>query len=391
MRSFVVGFLALGSLTLASQVEAQLRAVPASRGMAWVGCWEAADGLPSRGITCVIPADPAALRIVSIAADGSSSEATLRLNGQRTPVDAKGCTGWEVARLSDDGDRLINESEITCAETPRQIRSGAFVITPTGDWLEVQGVGFATISSAQVRRYRSVITLAGIPVDVRDAVAPFLGEAEIARGATQHRSVSARDVLELKASGVAAPVIDIVVGAGYPKSFVIDAGGGTAIAESDRGNINGPTTPYDRYFGGYGSPMLSFLDLGLLNDCSRFGWGAFGSPFCNGYSMYGYNRYGTYNGMYTGAYWPGFGIPVVVRPIVVVTGTTAAGSGSAVKGRGYTQGGAVREGGGQPRYSPTTSRDGGSAGSSSGSPAAGSSSGGSSGAAPARTAKPRDP
>ncbi|MCE9602457.1 MAG: hypothetical protein K8S21_09665 [Gemmatimonadetes bacterium] len=397
MRTLLVLALALGGSAVQSPVAAQ-----DTRGLPWVGCWQAVDGVETQGRVCVIPEHERDLRIVSFDAQGKSTESTLTLNGERKPVSAAGCSGWEQARPSSDGDRILVDAQIRCGDTPQRTISTAFVITPAGYWMQVNGSGIARIANASIRLYRPVESYAEFPAEIRAAVSPHVAEAEAARFVAMDRAVSAKDLVELDAMGVSAPVIDLVVAASYPKTFAIDADGTTsAIAPVAGGRSEIRSSMSYPFYWSNGFPMLSFYDMALLESCLRFG--SYSCPLMGsrlGYSPYGFPGFGGYyGGGYGGygGYWPGAGVPVVVRPVDVPRGDVSgnAGGGRAVRGRGYTSGNDdVGTRVASPRSGNAgTSQNAGSGGSStsagSGGGSAGSA-GGSSGATP-RTAKPRDP
>ncbi len=175
MRTNLMIGLALGGLAAAAPVEAQGTTNP---GMLWVGCWESIDGVMVQGRTCVAPEGDGALKLFIIAADQKVTESTLRLDGERVPFTSEGCTGWEQARLTKDGDRLVVDSEVKCEDAPTRKRTTAFVITPAGYWMQVNATGFATASNAQIRAFRPMFTYDGIPVEVRRAVSPFAADGD---------------------------------------------------------------------------------------------------------------------------------------------------------------------------------------------------------------------
>jgi len=295
----------------------------------------------------------------------------------------------ESARLTADGERIIVKSEVTCGPEPRQQRETTFSITPSGLLLQATGSGLAMVASAQIRVYSPVESYAAIAPAMRDAVMPHLVAAERARLDRRERPISARDLVELEALGVSAPLIDLMVAAAYPRSFVIDARLGSAsAATAERGGNAGNEASHDRspmpgmmFLNGY--PMLSMYDWQLLYSCARFNsFNCAAMPFYgfSGFSSGFGNRFAT---GYYGGYWPTNYIPVVVRPAA----PAARDGGRAVRGRGYTQSGTSSGGSAQPRstVSPAGS------GSSSSSGGASSSSGSSSSGGSARTAKPRPP
>ncbi|MFM8910061.1 MAG: hypothetical protein ACKOH8_05725, partial [Gemmatimonadota bacterium] len=194
MRRILFGLVMFCGLT--SVGEAQIAAT--APGLPWVGCWEAADLAAAEGLTCVIPETGAGLRIVALAGSGTRTETVLRLDGAKVPLVAEGCTGWQRARVTPAGDRVLLDGETTCERTPRLQTAGAFVIMAGGDWVQAQGGGVTSVVTSQVRRFRPVSNTLTIPADLRSQVGPYLAEAEQARARVQGLPVSARDLLELE-------------------------------------------------------------------------------------------------------------------------------------------------------------------------------------------------
>jgi hypothetical protein len=404
MRTLFLTALALGGSALLNPLTAQDASAPSrgARVLPWVGCWTAVDGIASQERVCVLPSGARELRIVSVADDGKTTESALDLGGARTPVDANECTGWEQSRITKDGDRILVDAELKCGDSPPQRRMTAFVIMPSGHWLQVNGVGIATIASAKIRIYSPAESYAEYPAEIRAAIAPYVAEAEQARLRMLGRSVSATDLVELESMGVATPVIDLVVAASYPKSFVISAQAGIANAEVVSGNAGQYAMARSPFMMSNGFPMMTYYDMMMLEDCMRrgsFNCGLFGSAF--GFSAFGASRfgYGYANGFgpyFGGGYWPGgVGLPVSVSPANPVPSDRPGnrGGGRAVRGQGYTAGSESLTGSrtASPRSDMGASTS--ASGSSGASSTAGSSgsTGSSSGSSGTRTAQPRVP
>ncbi len=370
-------------------------------GLAWVGCWEPIDGVPGSRTTCVAPVGASALKITTIGTGGTLTESTLQIDGARHEIDQNDCRGWESARASQDGDRILIDAEVECASLPKQRRAGAFVITPNGDWLQIEGTGISRVNSSGVRRFRHMSSYLTVPMQLRDAVTPWLGAAEVARYESMEASLSANDLIELDQAQVPVPIIDVLVASAHPQAFMLEA---TSVSRrpANIGNIAGADNNWDQrglapFYGGFGGwPYLGLYDPFLMyGNC---GWGF--DAFCNNRfglwgSRYGFNGYGWGGGL------GGFGgIPVTVVPIGPSNPRPSNNNGGRnVRGRGYTQGGDNSGGTATPRGTSGNVGNGGygsgnsgggsnaGAGSSSG---AGSSTGSSSGTE-TRTAKPRNP
>ncbi len=355
--------------------------------IALLGCWEPASA--ARGeMTCVtMGADASELRIVHILPGAADSESVLRLDGSRQPIAPEGCSGWESARPSRDGERIHVSAEFTCGSAPTQRRSSVLSLTPSGLWLHVEGTGIATIANAQLRALRPVASILRIPSELRPSLEPVLAEAEAAREALRHARPRAADLVELEEEGVAVAVIDVLVAASNPESFVVGVGGTEISAIDDERLESGRLlTPIPAYHG-FGYPGFYYNDLAFLYGCSSAGfyptW-SMDPRFCSAYSYYGYRYWDGYRG----GYWPGLypGGTVVIRPR-----EPASAGGRVVRGQGYTPASGSTSGtrSAQPRSSGTGSASAGSSAGSRGSSSSAASGSNSSGST--RTAKPRSP
>ncbi len=395
MRTIASISFALASLTAFASPQ-PLGAQAADGGVAWAGCWEPLDGVAPDSRTCVVPEAGDRLSIHTVAADGSVTQSTLALTGARVPVTVDQCSGWESAWVSKDGDRIVVDSELSCPDAPPRKRTTAFLITSSGLWLQVNASGIAVASNAQVRVFRPVESYAGIPAELRAAVAAVAAEGDLRRSRMKGHSVSASDLVELETAGVSTAVIDLVVAAGYPKSFVIDARSLTAqvqeVAAAPRpAREAGAVDPFFNrgFYWANGFPMYSAYDLAVMRQCRMFGGFSCQNLWSAGMGFgWGINDWW---GMYPA--WGG--IPVVVRPVTPPpsNGGTLPPGGRAVRGRGYTSSGASDRSA-APRSSTGSSGVSASGASSSGGgsggggASAGSAGGGGGGG---RTAKPRTP
>lgn len=388
-RSTVV-LLALLAAGSAGAAPAQT-VVPVHPGLQFAGCWSGADGVgAATARTCVIPED-GRFRVVAIVDGAVKSESSLRMDGTKVDVATDGCTGWEQARLTDDGERLLVSSEIACTGQPTQKRETAWAITPAGLLMQASGTGLAMIANAGLRAFQPVESYADIPADTRTALLPYVEAAERARLRVRYNAVSVRDLAEFERLGVAAPLVDLMVAVSYPKSFVVDLAGQVASAPSlgapREAQSAAPVSAYGYFDPGlWGYPMMSAYDWQRLAYCMRFA-----TASCSAYAYGGIGPFGYYNyGAYPGWGFGGYTIPVVVRPVAPSDPASGGAGGRAVRGRGYTQTGAGDGSTAQPRNAGTSNSGGNAAARGSSGGSAGSGGGASSAPAP-RTAKPRDP
>lgn len=357
--------------------------------IALLGCWEPVTGGRFGEVTCVtMGAEALHLKVVTIVPGAATRESVLRLDGTRQPVDADGCTGWEEARASSDGERIVVNAEVTCGDSPKQRRSAVLMLTSAGEWLHAEASGIAVIGNAQIQLLRPVSAYLTLPADIRSAVLAVQAEAEVAREELKRSKAKAADLLELERMGAADDVIDVVVAASNPASFVLGVGGRTIteVADDETATRHLLRAPMPAYFG-FGYPGFYYSDLAFLYGCSSLysSRAYYADPrFCSAYSYYGYN----YWQQYRGGYWPGV---LPMGPVVIRPTSPPASGGRVVRGTGYSNTGSSS--GGTRTASPRSSgSSGGSAsgsassgGSRSGGTASGSSSSG------GRTAQPRKP
>lgn len=449
MRKTLIAFAAAVAIPLSA--DAQSGSGPWAP---WLGCWVPEQRSTITEVTCVLPAEESAFgaTIISFVDREETRRVSVIADGIPRPVESAGCSGWESARFSEDGDRVYLTGEVSCGQdTPVQRTSGVYSLTSVGAWLDVVGIKVGT--QQRLRNRRLLITeRPGVPEEITAAIATrsqVAGGARIAASVPlsvervidasraldpqvtelwmieSHRDaefaldVTAKELKALAAAGVPASTIDLTVAFGYPNAFAIAM---TAQGQSEvqatqsivAGGGDGPlfdTGPsYQRgFYGPWGPPpQCLYLSWGMMTamermECTPYGYGS--SMFWGG-SMFGPTAWfmpgwGFSSGFYNPWANPwGRPIRVVVRPLEPGQGGGGSqpGRGRVVRGGGYTQSG--RDGTGQT----ARPRDSGTAAASRGEGSSGGASatrGGSSGAsAPAskgtstssgRTAKPRDP
>lgn len=418
------------SLILLSAASAAAGAQESTDGRwtAWFGCWSPVNG--STAVTCVLPTGTSgAAEVVVVSGDSVLRRSAIIADGAQKPIDADGCVGWESARFSDDGHRVLLNGELTCGAGPKQHTSGVLSISKTGHWIDVHAVRVGEQHSLRVRRSQHLESLDGVPGDIRSLVASRAREAAPARLAAGvpvsleraietsaavgghtteawvlESSVDAAPMKAIDVKGLSAladakvddRVIDVLVALSYPKHFQVAQGASGAGTVSPLKQTRTSGTSY----GAYGSRMpfdvfsYSMMPMQCFNSNRAYYSNLHGYRGYGG-GLAGCDSYGGW-GMYPG--W-GYGGPITVvyRPSGGTGGTPAPG-GRVVKGRGYTTSGTTTGDTPFPRTeratagtsSGTTSTTQSSSGSSTSS--SGSSTSSSSGSSSTtRTAKPRDP
>lgn len=398
---------ALASLSAATGAAQQ---TSGSRWQGWLGCWTPAapDALvPSAApLVCITPTSNADVVNVATVQNGKVlSTKTIDASGRTQPIEAKDCSGTQQAEWSADARRVYLKAVADCAGTTRTT-SGILAMSPTGDWLDVQGIAAGEGENVRVARYRDAGLPENLPADIKSALEGRTASVQGARVAVgadigttavieaskkatpavveawllergQRFALDAQTLTQLADAGVPARVTDAMVAVTNPKAFAV-----AHVAPSTQYN-----RPEDEVTG---RRIPVFLAPPIYDP---FGWGYSGYGYGYGYP-YGYG-YGYGNGYGYGGY---YGYPYYGTPVIVVPGSgniPGNSGGRMVKGEGYQPGVGASNSGrtARPRStpSPADTRANGSWGTSTGSSTSGStgSSAPSSSPAPERTAKPR--
>ena len=395
--------LLVAAVSLGSAAAAQgTQAATDSRWTPWVGCWQASGrDVEALGLTpgsqtplpvvCIVPSSgAAAIDLVTVNGTQVSPAERVDATGARRAVSREGCEGWEVAEFSPDAKRIYLRSEHQCTGNRTRTSTGIMSISPTGEWLDVQGVKVEANNAVRVAHYGRVPAPAALSADMRAAmdnqklarataviaVSDSIDIADVAEASRradplvvqtwlvergQGFNMNAKRLAEVADAKIPTNVIDVMVALSYPRAFAIN------LAAS-----NGQIVPTEQ------TRASAEADEGLRDGPMVYmNWDPF---YTSSYGRYGYGyNYGLY-GM--PAYYPWYrgNSVVVVRP-AETTGPREE-RGRLVKGSGYTR----------PRDDPGSTTPRSSVGSSGGSSSGGSSStGGSSGGGETRTATPRSP
>ncbi len=363
-RTLQSALLSLGALAafaaMPATAPAQTTQTADTRWLPWLGCWQPSGEPVGTGnlMVCVRPAATAAGVDVATIRDGQTvSQRTLLADGRTHELNENGCTGWQRAAFSADGQRAYLRSDLTCAGGVHRTESAIMAMGSPTEWLDVQAVGMDGERVPRVVRYdvaptaswpedfaltpqramaadearvfaAAPLTLADVKeasaeVD-RDALVAFLIERD------QPFDLDAAELESLASAGVPDQVIDVVVAVSFPDRFHIDRQAmRMALKPAPQPPKHYAERPYYDPFGwGYYSGMCSYDPW----SCGPYGYGMYYGLGL--YSPYGY--YGGYYGGY-GSYWYGY----TGQPIIVLGngGQATEPQGQAINGRGYTRGG----------------------------------------------------
>jgi hypothetical protein len=381
--AMAAGFVAL----VAGQAGAQQ---PAASWQPWLGCWSAGPAIggiaPAQvaPLVCVAPtADANVVEVTTISGDKVVSTQRLDASGREIPVEVKGCTGSQRAQWSADGRRVYLKAVTKCDGLDR-VTSGIMAISPTGEWLDVQGAGVSGEEGVRVARYRD----AGLPSVVPAQIATALSERSSAASARSMAGATVGSAAVIEASKAAAPAVVEAWILERGQTFGLDANELVLLADAGvparvtdaMVAISNPqhfavARPDDRASRrrALDDEEISGRRIYVFMDplYSPYRWGY--APYGYGYSPYGYSPLG-YGGYGYGSGY--YGYPGYLAPIVVVTPQTQVQRGQMVKGRGYTP--SASSGTTTPTATPRPSTS-----------SSGSSSSGSSSSQPARSDPPK--
>jgi hypothetical protein len=399
-RSLVAAALLIGSATLAGAQNTQVAAADA-RWAPWVGCWQPSSLDPitqnlapnkSAPIVCIAPAaGNAVVDLITVSDSTVGKPERVDANGARREVGRDGCTGWETAEFSPDAKRIYLKTEHKCTGNRTRTSTGIMSITPTGQWLDVQGVRVDSHSAVRVVRYGRVPVPANLSAEMRSAleqggmatslavmaasdsirIADVVEATKRVDGLVvqtwlaqsgQGFTLDAKRLAQLADAKVPSNVIDVMVALSYPQAFAVN------LAQSD-GQIIQTSGVRPNAEEAIGNGPMVFMS-----------WDPFYSSSYGYYSRYGYNGLG-----YSGGYYPPYyqGTPVVItRPSGSVDLPERDTRGRMVRGSGYTRPPDRGDGGSSAGSPRSSTSDGGSrtTGASTGSSGGGD-----------RTAKPRSP
>ena len=332
---------------------------PAGGWQGWLGCWSAGPAIGGIApatlapLVCITPtADANVVELTTISGDKVVSTQRIDASGRDLPMDATGCTGTQRAQWSADGRRVYLKAVARCEGIDRTT-SGIIAMSPTGEWLDVQGVSVGSDEGVRIARYRD----AGVPSVVPAALAASLRDravstqaARFAAGATigstavieasravsaavveawllergQVFSLDASELVRLADAGVPARVTDAMIAVSNPKVFATTRGDDRARTRARNAD--------DEIIG-----RRIYVTMDPRYSPYRWGYTPYGySSYGYGYGPYGYSPLG-YGGYGYGSGSGYAGYPGYVPPVVIITPGNPQGRGQAVRGRGYTQ------------------------------------------------------
>lgn len=302
-RAGVAGALFAGALMLAAQVEGT---AGEDRWLPYEGCWRAEEA-PAGTLLCVV-AEGAGVRLVEIADGKVLRDSRVTADGAAHAISREGCTGFENARWSGDGQRVYLETTMTCGEQLQRKTSGMFALLSPNQWLSIHAIEVGKEAAVRSVKYEVVESAAGVPADIANALKANRLARETARtaasqeldlsdiveaaGAVHGRAVevllmtrgqefdlNGRKLVQLADAGLPAYLIDAVVAVSNPRKFAVRPA--APIEEEAPRNRSAYADRCDRY--SWSDPWCD----GSYYGYARYSpWGAYYSPYSYGYNYY---------------------------------------------------------------------------------------------------------
>jgi len=404
----------------------------------WLGCWapvpgpDQPDNATKGGLCIHATAGAPGVTFATVAEGKVIGQHPIVADGARHTVTEGGCQGWESAKWSSDGRRLLRRAELDCGGARRLI-SGVLLMQPESRWTDIEAAGTPGNMSIRVVDYRPMNpasalatqlvpqgqdlaiqinrAAASAPLQVADVIeASRQLDARVVQALVYERgngyALDGRTLERLADERVSTDVIDLMVALSYPDFFSIDGSGGKLALRADstparggRGGYGGGGPGWGCYaYGfnpwGYGYPYWMAAYRPVYGYGYTYGYG-YGDPYGYGYGDPCFGGYGGgYGGYWGGGYWgyPSGGVIVIKNP------DQGNGHGRATRG-GYTPGSGSggtgrsahpRDGASNTRGSGSSGSTAKGSGSSSGSSGSSRGNSGSDGSSTGRTAHPRD-
>ncbi|MGI9090291.1 MAG: hypothetical protein ACR2GG_04200, partial [Gemmatimonadaceae bacterium] len=125
-------------------------------------------------LVCVIPASDAqsssGVDVATVAGGKIVARERIDATGQNSARTRDGCNGVESADWSADGHRVYLRSDYTCAGGIKRTSTGVFAMSPTGDWVDVEGITTQGGKGVRTLRYSDAGTPAGLPGEIASAI-----------------------------------------------------------------------------------------------------------------------------------------------------------------------------------------------------------------------------
>lgn len=291
-------------------------------------------------------------------------EEEMIADGLRHPLKDEKCSGYYIYSWSENGKRLLLESESNCPGDPKRHVSGMSLIDANRDWVDIQLLQNGKDKAISIRKYRNIdnselmssgrfnpdqINLARISAANNFSINEIIElsnkvESEVLEAALLETRkpfpINSKQLINLADSGVNSRVVDLMVAISFPDKFSVEQ---EVISPTQGGNARANYQhfryPYNYY--SYYCPILpwhwtSSSYMSYAYGYSYMGWyvvdGYYYYPLWTGYYPYDYPYY--YGSSYGGG---GGGGDTIPKDNITL-----------IKGRGYSI--VTSDDSGTPRY-----------------------------------------
>ena len=283
------------------------------------------------------------------------AEEVIIVDGLRHQLTDDKCTGWYLYSWSENGKRLLLNSEPTCPGDPPRVISGMSIIDEKGDWLDIQLLRNGEQKVINIRKYRNVdnesVTLSAIKLNRINSSRSAAGEnfsineiielsgkveSEVLETALLEMGksfpINSKNLIYMADAKVPSRVIDLMVALSFPDKFIVE-GETISLAQED-------------YRQGYGYFHMPYRYCSYAHSFYPWHWASSTCVPC-GYSYLGwYGRYDIYYPFWTPPYYTGGG-----------GGDREINNGRLIGGRGYTSKSSESSSRrARPRYAPAAQR-----------------------------------
>lgn len=288
-------------------------------------------------------------------------EEEMIADGLRHPLKDEKCSGYYIYSWSENGKRLLLESESNCPGDPTRRVSGMSIIDANRDWVDIQLLQNGKNKAISIRKYRNIdnnelmssgrfnpdqINMARISAANNFSINEMIElsnkvESEVLEAALLEMRkpfpINSKQLTNLADSGVNPRVVDLMVALSFPDKFSVEQevisltqGGNTRV------NFQHFRYPYNYY--SYYCPILPWHWTSSSYMSYAYGYSYMGWYVLDGYYYYPLWAGYPYDYPYYYDYYGGGG----------GGGTTLTDNGVMINGRGYSR--VTSDGSGSPRY-----------------------------------------
>ncbi len=267
----------------------------------WIGEWtiiedRSADRTIETNLSAIVEirqtADGKGLEIVRKMPQGPDVKEVLVPDGTRRPVDAKNCSGWQIARLIPEAGAIISSSEMSCKDSGSFTTSNLKMILANDQMVDILGIKTSGQTRIATRRLRfeQETTSAEEPrshvaamAARATAAAPWnlniiarlsaIADTPVLEAALLERNdrlnVTAKSLRQMEADKIPKEIIDLLVALAFPDKFDIQKNGRIALRPWSGSSSAG----YSNY--AY-VPSVGYYPGAFYNCFSPYGYGGYG-------------------------------------------------------------------------------------------------------------------